>query len=168
MSEATHHPCLHHNPYMNFVEKYLREVAKKGTCNRSRCGSIIVVNNIEVIGEGFNSMPCGEIGRCTKDEVSDKFQSDKTCCVHAEQRAIMDALKRNSEKIPGSTLYFIRLDAFGFMEHAGEPYCTICSKMALDVGVSKFCLYRRQGWTEYGTNWYNKLSFHYGKPYLSL
>ena len=35
--------------------------------------------------------------------------TEKTWCMHAEQRAIMDALKRNPEELPGSRIYFIRL-----------------------------------------------------------
>jgi deoxycytidylate deaminase len=66
--------------------------------------------------------------------------TDKTCCVHAEQRAIMDALRNNPDGLIGSTLYFIRLGLKGEMSFSGEPYCTICSKMALDTGIKEFVL----------------------------
>jgi len=120
----------------------------------------------KIIGEGYNSKPCNEIGKCTKDEVSPLFKSDRTCCVHAEQRAIMDALERNPDQLPGSTIYYLRLDNNNIPTFSGEPYCTICSKMALDVGISKFVLYLKQGWTDYDTKYYNDLSFNYGKPRL--
>ena len=75
--------------------------------------------------------------------------TDKTCCVHAEQRAIMDALRNNTNKIMGSTLYFIRLDDTRIFSQigaqAGKPYCTICSKMSLDAGIKKFVLWHKQG-----------------------
>lgn len=87
--------------------------------------------------------------------------TDKTCCVHAEQRAIMDALRNNSNEIAGSSLYFVRLNKNGTFSRAGKPYCTICSKMALDVGIEEFILWHKQGICVYNTEEYNKLSFLY-------
>lgn len=40
--------------------------------------------------------------------------------------------------LEGSILFFIRLDENDNPKRSGEPYCTICSKSALDVGISKF------------------------------
>lgn len=140
----------------------LIEVAKKSTCKRSKCGSVIIANN-EIIGQGYNSMPCDAVGDCFKDNLSPNFKSDKTCCVHAEQRAIMDALKnKNHSMIHGSSLLFIRLDENGNPKHSGNPYCSICSKMALDVGIGKFVLWHKEGWTAYNTNEYNEFTFGYG------
>lgn len=149
------------------------EVAQNSTCQRSRCGSIVVHERVPegesalesmIIGRGFNSPP-GEKGkqrRCSqsKDSYHAKV-TDKTCCVHAEQRAIVDALKINSHKIAGSRLYFIRLDEDGKPSWAGKPYCTICSKLALDVGIKEFILWREQGVGVYDTEEYNSLSFQY-------
>ncbi len=140
------------------------EVAQKATCERSKCGSIIVQSG-EIIGVGYNSPP-GNLEsqrRCSysKDSYHKKV-TDKTCCVHAEQRAIMDALKRNPDKLKGSTLYFIRLDKEGNPSRAGEPYCTICSKMALDVGIAEFVLWHKNGVCVYNTEEYNTISYQYG------
>lgn len=69
--------------------------AKKATCTRSKCGSIIVKNG-QIIGKGYNSPPKEESSpvRCQCEKSSyDKKVTDKTCCIHAEQRAIFDALK---------------------------------------------------------------------------
>ncbi len=148
-------------------------VASNSTCKRSKCGSIICRGDIttedvnqkwfgEIIGRGYNSMPCGEDKECFKDNLSPTFKSDKTCCVHAEQRAIMDALtKENGELIIGSTLFFIRLDENDQPKHSGDPYCSICSKMALASGVSQFVLWHKQGWTAYDTKEYNDLTFKF-------
>ena len=140
-----------------------RDVAKKATCLRSKCGSVIVKDG-EVIGEGFNSPPGDNMSqrRCSvsKSDYNIKV-TDKTCCVHAEQRAIMDALRKNQEKIIGARLYFIRLDEEGNISFAGKPYCTICSKMALDSGVKEFVLYHEEGICVYETEEYNDLSFGY-------
>jgi len=145
---------------------YLIEVAKKATCSRSKCGSIILKswatpNFIEIIGEGYNSMPTDIQTDCFKDGLPDNFKSDKTCCIHAEQRAIIEAFKNHPKSVPGSDLLFIRLDDQGNPKHSGEPYCTICSKMALDAGISRFFLWHKEGWTAYDTKYYNELSFKY-------
>ena len=137
------------------------KVALKSPCFRSQCGSVIVKNE-ETIGEGFNGPPAGQtVEQCLKDDLPAKFKSDKTCCVHAEQRAIIDALVKHPDKIKGSRLYFIRLDSNGHMAKAGKPYCTICSKMALDAGLAEFVLWHEEGICVYGTEEYNKKSFEY-------
>jgi len=97
------------------AEEFLNEakkVALNSTCLRAKCGAVIVKNN-EIIGKGFNSPPKNleNQRRCLiNKEEYDKKVTDKTCCVHAEQRAIIDALKKNPEKLNRSKLYFIRLD----------------------------------------------------------
>ncbi|MFA7245191.1 MAG: hypothetical protein WC070_03375 [Candidatus Magasanikbacteria bacterium] len=145
--------------YMNQAIK----IAFNSTCKKSKCGSIIVKDN-EIIATGFNSPPKNleNQRRCNCDKESyDKKVTDKTCCIHAEQRAIIDALKNNPNKILGSRLYFIRLDKEEKPTFAGQPYCTICSKMALDVGISEFVLWHEEGICIYDTEEYNKISFEY-------
>lgn len=138
------------------------EVAKEATCTRSKCGSVIVQRNV-IIGSGYNS-PARDIRglrRCSKTKDSyDPKVTDKTCCVHAEQRAIMDALTNNPKKLPGSRLYFIRLDEDDNPTQAGEPYCTICSKMALTVNIAEFVLWKENGVCVYDTPEYD---FHSSK-----
>lgn len=138
-------------------------IALSSTCERSRCGSIIIKDD-EIIGSGVNSPPQNKEKqrKCTysKNSYHQKV-TDKTCCIHAEQRAIIDALTTNSDKIAGSRLYFIRLDDKGTPSHAGKPYCTICSKLALEVGIDEFVLWHEEGVCVYGTDEYNLLSFQY-------
>lgn len=147
-------------------EKWMRaaaEVAKQATCGRSKCGSVIVKNG-EVVGEGWNS-PAGNLEsqrRCGIEKSSyHQKVTDKTCCVHAEERAIMDALRRNPGKLVGSILYFIRLDSEEKLKFSGQPYCTICSKLALDQGLAEFVLWHESGITAYQTDEYNDLSYKY-------
>jgi len=78
----------------------------------------------------------------------------------------MDALRKNSDKLPDSRLYFVRLDGGGKPSRAGEPYCTICSKMALDAGISEFVLWHEKGVCVYNTEEYNTLSYLY--PYQEV
>lgn len=148
--------------------RYLSEAARialGSTCLRARCGSVIVSNSI-IIGTGFNSPP-GEREsqrRCTLEKiVHNQKVTDKTCCVHAEQRAIMDALSNFPGRIKGSRLYFTRIDEKGNPIRSGEPYCTICSKMALDTGIENFILWHNEGIFVYDTEEYNDLSYRYGQ-----
>ncbi|MBU0470036.1 MAG: hypothetical protein KKA62_05425 [Nanoarchaeota archaeon] len=145
--------------------KKTAEIAVRAACRRSRCGSIIVKDS-QIIGSGFNSPPGNkeEQRRCSysKDSLHKKI-TDKTCCIHAEQRAIMDALRRYPDRIFGSRLYFIRLDENEKPSRAGQPYCTICSKMALDVGIAEFILWTEKGIAVYDTEEYNLISFQFNQ-----
>lgn len=145
-------------------EKYFIKAineAKKSTCDVAKCGCVIIKSG-KVIGKGFNSPSANEKKRCLTSKTSYHSKvTDKTCCVHAEQRAIMDALRRNPGKIKNSSLYFIRLDKNNNPTTASKPYCTICSKMALDVGISEFILWEKEGVCIYNTKEYNQISFNY-------
>lgn len=139
------------------------EIAQKASCERSKCWCIIVKDG-EIIGQGFNSPPQNleSQRRCHCDKAQyHKKVTDKTCCIHAEQRAILDALKFASDKLIGSDLYFIRLDQEGKLAKSGNPYCTICSKMALEVGIKTFHLWHSEGIVAYDTEEYNILSYQY-------
>lgn len=162
--------------YLSEQEKHVTQqwmdeaatIAQQATCTRAKCGAVIVKDG-EVIGRGFNSPPGDDENqrRCgiPKDSY-DKKVTDKTCCVHAEQRAVMDALRRNAKKLLGSTMYFVRLDGEGNMrtgEALSKPYCTICSKMILDTGISEFVLRQHEGMCAYETGEYNEVSYKYGE-----
>jgi hypothetical protein len=67
----------------------------------------------------------------------------------------MDALMNNPSKLESSRLYFIRLDEDDNPTRAGEPYCTICSKMALDVDIAEFVLWKNNGVCVYDTPEYD-------------
>ncbi len=147
---------------LEFIDKAV-DIALKSKCQDARVGSIIVKNN-EVIGFGFNGPPADKESqrRCKNSkEVYNKKVTDKTCCIHAEQRAILDALIKNPEKIKNSKIYFIRVDSNGNKIKAGKPYCTICSKLALEVGIKEFILLNENGICSYNIEEYNSISFQY-------
>ena len=135
------------------------EVARSSLCHHSWCGSIIVKED-EIIGTGHNSPPCNQnLRTCIKDSLDSNFKSDKTCCLHAEERAIMNALQKSPKKLLGSRIYFIRLDTQGNILKADKLKCTICSKLALDTGIAEFVLYKEEGICVYNTQEYNTLTF---------
>ncbi|MDD3939673.1 MAG: deaminase [Patescibacteria group bacterium] len=138
------------------------EVAKDALCLRAKCGTVIVSDG-EIIGSGYNAPPLDqEENRTCLEEVSTaKPKYDKTCCLHAEWRAILDALKRNPDKIVGAKLYFTRVDENGEIIKSGRPFCTVCSRLALDTGIAEFLLWHDEGICAYPTAEYNKLSYHY-------
>ncbi len=140
-------------------------LAKKSLCLNAKCGTVIVKNK-KVIGFGYNAPPLNkkENKICDQKFGEGKPKYDKTCCVHAEWRAILDTLKKNSKKIKGSTLYFTRVDSKGKIKKSGKPYCTVCSRLALDSGIAKFVLWHEDGIYEYKTSEYNKLSYEYIHP----
>jgi len=146
---------------IKFIDETI-QIARNSPCFRSKCGSIIVKDG-KIIGSGFNAPPLGKkLDRCFKDDIPKNFKSDRSCCIHAEERTIMDALRKHPEKIIDSRLYFIRLDIDTNEKlHAGKPFCTICSKMALDAGIKEFVLWHKEGITVYDTDEYNTLSFEY-------
>jgi len=146
---------------MKFIDAAIK-VAQHSPCFRSKCGSVIVKDG-KIIGEGFNAPPLGKkLDKCFKDDIPKNFKSDRSCCIHAEERAIMDSLRKHPDKIIGSRLYFIRLDKDTNKKmYAGKPFCTICSKMALDAGIKEFVLWHEEGITVYDTDEYNTLSFQY-------
>ena len=143
---------------------YMEEAAKvalHSLCLKSRCGTVIVNENT-IIGKGYNAPPLDNpaFRRClNKYALPKNYEYDRTCCMHAEQRAILDALKRNPKGLMGSQLYFIRLDKDGTKKKAGQPYCTLCSRMALDAGISKFVLWHDKGFCVYNTDEYDLLSY---------
>jgi hypothetical protein len=73
----------------------------------------------------------------------------------------MDALKNYPDEIEGADLYFMRLDKEWNMSKSWKPYCTICSKMALDTWIKNFLLWHEDGITAYDTEEYNLLSYQY-------
>ncbi len=149
-------------------EKWFREsvrIAQRASCQRRKCGSVIVKNDV-IIGSGYNSPPLDDEAHRRCDVPVDKlakYPTDKTCCVHAEQRAMFDALRRHPEEIIGASLYFASINEQGEMLYSGYPYCTQCSKLALDLGLSYFGLWHEDGIKMYDTTHYHELSWESAK-----
>lgn len=137
--------------------------AQRATCQIRKCGAVLVKER-EVIGRGFNSPP-GNLEsqrRCEIDGSSlHKKVTDTTCCVHAERRAISNAQKRGHD-VKGAIMYFTSVNEDGERLLSGNPYCTDCSKMALDEGVEAWILEHESGFVLYNSEEYNEESFNYG------
>jgi deoxycytidylate deaminase len=141
--------------------------ASLSACKKARCGAVIVRDG-KVIGRGFNSPAGGEPHRCLDSySVPENNRHDITCCVHAEIRAMHDAMANSPMLIGGSTLYFSRIDESGDTVFSGMPYCTLCSREALDGGIGFFALWHESGIKVYNTQEYNSLTYRHfkEKPY---
>ena len=151
--------------------KFIEEAAKiavQSLCLRARCGAVIVKDG-QVIAWGFNSPPQNNPGfRTCLDEydIPSGFRHDRTCCVHAEQRAIDDA-KVNGKDIKESKIYFSRVNDAGVREKSYRIVCTICSRAVLDAGIKEFVLEWEDGSIRgYGAEEFNDLSYQYKTPKL--
>ncbi len=138
-------------------------VANAATCTNGHCGTVIIKDG-KMIGQGYNGPAFDDEANRTCEKswnLSVKPKFDKTCCTHAEWRAILEACKRNPDKILGSTLYFMRVDDEGNFTDAGDPYCTACSRLSLESGVAYFALWNGHGADIYDTVEYNQKSYEY-------
>jgi deoxycytidylate deaminase len=139
------------------------EAANQATCHRAKCGSVVVKDGI-VIGEGYNSPPLDDESRRTCDQewdFSKKPKYDKTCCMHAKWRAVIDVCKRNADRIAGSILYFMRVDENGDFTDASEPFCTTCSRFTMEAGVGEFALWNDEGADIYPLAEYDQKSYEF-------
>jgi len=119
-----------------------------------------------MIGRGFNSPPRNnpEYRTCLNEyEIPAGFRHDKTCCIHAEQRAIEDAKSRN-ESLNNSRIYFLAIDGNGKWTKASDLKCTICSRAVLDAGITEFALYATEGVKVYDAAEFNERSYQYKTP----
>lgn len=146
--------------YFNFAADMAR---RHSLCLRAKTGAVIVNDGV-AFSIGYNSPPERKrLERCLKDDLPDEFKSDKTCCIHAEQVAINNALKHDPERLKGSRIYFVRVDEDGNIERAGKPYCTDCSKEILFEHIDEVALWHDEGICVYDSKEYNALSFRHGE-----
>lgn len=146
-------------------EFFLRQAARVATqslCLNSKCGCVIVEYGT-IIARGYNAPPRDDIKhrRCGQTVPSvAKPKSDRTCCLHAEWRALLE-LECCDPSLSAATLYFVRVDDSGKILKSGRPYCTTCSRLALDAGIKSWVLWHHEGIREYDAEEYNDLSHKY-------
>lgn len=130
--------------------------ARRATCEKARCGAVLVLQDT-CVGMGFNGPAPGALRRCDIAVPSSRRpRSDRTCCVHAEWRALI-----KSWPTVGATLVFARVDDTGQRVSSGLPYCTVCSRLALECGVKSWVLEHSGVACEYDALAYDELSHQY-------
>jgi deoxycytidylate deaminase len=119
--------------------------ARMSLCQNGRCGAVVVSELGMLLGTGYNGPPLGAESNRTCNRPykrTRKPRFDQTCCVHAEVRAVMDALERHAPGyIQQARMYFVRVDEGGQKMPAGDPFCTMCSRIVMDAGVGEFALW---------------------------
>lgn len=144
--------------------------AENSLCLKSKCGAVLVAPTLffekalfegRLLSAGSNGPPRNDVAyrRCGETTPSKAHpKAGRTCCVHAEVRALL-SIPRGT--ILGSTLYFARVDEKGVLLPSGRPWCTECSKLALDLGVKTWVLWHEAGPAEYDAAHYDWLSNRY-------
>ena len=109
--------------------KEAEKISHLANCIKGKVGAVLVKDG-KIIAQGVNSVPEG-ITPCTEEtcirkKLHLKSGENQELCfvVHAEQNALLDALKRKID-VEGSTLYVTK-----------QP-CIICAKMLINAGIKK-------------------------------
>lgn len=143
------------------------QTAMKSPCAKSKRG-VVVFHPVSgaMIGTGFNGMPRGF--SCSGTDECREMCSKR--CVHAEERAIRQALFRllgsritnQDQPLDGFEAVHVKV-VDGKLVPGGAPSCWQCSRTVLDVGLKAFWLYEiRWSRTEVNANWvsYTAEEFH--------
>ena len=113
-------------------EKFMKialEESKNANCAKGKVGAVIVLNE-KVLGKGNNSVPKGcmpcTLDTCLRKKYNLRSGERQEICrvVHAEQNAILNALK-NDYDLSDSTIYVTK-----------SP-CMICAKLIINVGIKR-------------------------------
>lgn len=113
--------------YMNIAV----QVSLRSTCARRRVGAVIVKNN-NILATGYNGSPSGlpncieHNNRCyrSKHNIPSGEALDKCYAVHAEQNALMNALK-NGNDLQGASIYVTTFP------------CSTCAKFIIQTGIKE-------------------------------
>ncbi|NIM46807.1 MAG: hypothetical protein GTN40_01465 [Candidatus Aenigmarchaeota archaeon] len=144
------------------AQKYIDlavRASKSSKCKKSKRGAVLVRKG-KVIGVGYNGAPNGKFCPvCLRENIRDNSRMELCYAIHAEQRAIINALK-NGYNLKGSRLYHIKVKN-GKMVPSEDLSCTLCSRMILESDVSEMVLLHSDGLTVYDAEEYNDLSFDY-------
>ncbi len=105
-------------------------VAKRATCDRGRCGSVIAKDK-QILVTGYVGAPkglphCDEVGHQMKTTRHEDGHETQHCVrtAHAEQNAICQAAKLGIA-IDGATIY------------TKMTPCIVCAKMIINAGIKR-------------------------------
>lgn len=135
------------------------EYAKNSTCKKSQRVAVLVKSR-EIIGIGCNKVTDEKYcNPCIRENIHDNSRIELCSANHAEQLAILDALKKG-KNIEGSRLYHNKVKN-GEIKHTEDVSCTVCSRFILESGISEVVLLHEKGFALYNSKEFNKLSFKY-------
>lgn len=111
-------------------------VGERGTCDRGKSGSIIVVNK-RIVATGYvgssRGMPhCDDVGHLMREVIDENGKKSMHCVrtIHAEENAILQAAE------------------YGISVRGGTVYCKMtpcfnCARMMVQVGIVRVVALRR-------------------------
>jgi dCMP deaminase len=144
------------------MEKFIKiaaKEAKKSTCKKSQRG-VVIVKNGEIIGRGYNKPTIEKLcNPCIRENVKDNEKVELCSAIHAEQMAIMDALKKG-RNLEGSRMFHIAVKN-GKIKFSEDTSCTVCSRIVLESDIKDFVLLHKKGFAIYPADEFNRLSFDY-------
>lgn len=147
---------------INEIEKYMSiaaEEAKKSTCKKSQRG-VVIVKDGKIIGRGYNKPTIEKLcNPCIREDIKDNSRVELCSAIHAEQMAILDALKK-CHSLKGSRLYHVKVKN-GEPKPSHAPSCTACSRLILEAEISEIVLWLKDGYVIYNAKEFNELSFRY-------
>lgn len=118
--------------------------ARMSPCAKSKRGVVIFHPGTgEIRGRGYNAQP--GLYACTGDDACRAACGKR--CVHAEVRAIRDAIAHRATwspmptLLPGLEALHVKIGDDGELVASGGPRCASCSREVLDVGIAGFWLY---------------------------
>ena len=125
-----------HNYYLDIAQT----VAERCTCLRKKYGSIIVKDDV-IVSTGYNGAPrgrqnCNDLNYCMRDRLNIPRGERYELCrsVHSEANAIIAAAR---ERMLGSTLYMVCVDAKSGELVSGTTSCMMCKRMVINAGISQ-------------------------------
>ena len=123
-----------HNYYLDIAQT----VAERSTCLRRKFGAIIVKDDV-IVSTGYNGAPrgrknCDDLQYCMRDKLGIPRGERYEMCrsVHAEANAIIAAPR---DRMLGSTLYMVCVDAKTGELMAGTSSCMMCKRQVINAGI---------------------------------
>ena len=157
---------LEHQRYMEIAW----EEAKKAKCKKSHFGAVIVKGGKVISTEHNAPVDEKECSICLrlKHGLGSGKGSELCYSVHAEQRALLNALK-NRKNIEGGVMYIGHLKNGEIKKFSGKPFCTICSKLIAASGLKGVMLYNGDNYVFLSSKEFHDESFktvieYYSKP----
>ncbi len=143
----------------SFFQGVLRlaaQIAFMSVCKKAKRG-VILLRGREIIGKGWNNQTRpSQCDNCPRENVHDGSQHDLCLEIHAEQMAILDALKNGYSNLRGTVMIQIKVKG-GQMVPSEKPTCTWCSRYLEYFGIN-FVLWHREGIAIYAPDEINTLS----------
>lgn len=147
---------------MEKILKYLSLAAIEAAhsnCKKTKRGAVIVSDPF-LISSGYNYSVDPQ-SCCLRKDIQRGMRSELCNAIHAEQKAIDDALLQNQD-IKGARLYHVEVKD-KVMVYSGPPSCPICSKAILDHKLRDVVLWQKQGYVIYPALEFHRLSIEYHK-----